>query len=234
MVRAPTAISEFHVRIFSPAASTLAVFGAVGLTAGSAPGLAVEHAANSTLTATAVASAPATADLPVVSPDAPLEESGDPALRQSAPEENARQPKPAAGFASLSDAVAAQAAPGSGSTELDCLADAVFHEANGEPLAGQLAVAQVILNRVASGRFADTVCGVIRQPGQFTFARAGHGAAAHHGSAAFKTAMAVAQVAMNDAWQQAAPRALYFHARRLQPGWRLTKVAAIGNHVFYR
>ena len=56
------------------------------------------------------------------------------------------------------------------SDDLRCLATAVYHESKGEPVEGQLAVAQVILNRVESGRYAKSVCGVVRQPGQFTFA----------------------------------------------------------------
>ncbi len=53
-------------------------------------------------------------------------------------------------------------------------------------------------------------------------------------NAAYRTAVAVARVAMADAWDSPAPNAMYFHARRVSPGWRMTKIAAIGNHVFYR
>ena len=49
--------------------------------------------------------------------------------------------------------------------ELHCLANAVYFESRGEPLDGQLAVAQAILNRVESGRYADSICGVVNQPG---------------------------------------------------------------------
>ena len=50
-----------------------------------------------------------------------------------------------------------------------CLALAVYHEARGEPLIGQKAVAEVVMNRVASDRFPDTICGVVMQPKQFSF-----------------------------------------------------------------
>ena len=50
----------------------------------------------------------------------------------------------------------------------------------------------------------------------------------------WKTAVAVAKVAQRDLWDSQASNALYFHARHASPSWRATKVAAIGNHIFYR
>jgi len=50
-----------------------------------------------------------------------------------------------------------------------CLSLALYHEARGEPLNGQRAVAEVIMNRVESDRFPDTICGVVMQPNQFSF-----------------------------------------------------------------
>lgn len=114
--------------------------------------------------------------------------------------------------------------------EAKCLATAVFFEARGEPLEGQLAVAQVILNRVASGRYAGSVCGVVYQPGQFTFARR----AVDTRSADWQTAEAIAIIAQAQSWLQVAPRAMAFHAARLSPGWGMQRVSRIGNHVFYR
>ena len=112
-----------------------------------------------------------------------------------------------------------------------CLARAVFFEARGEPLEGQLAVAQVILNRVASGRYADDVCGVINQPGQFTFARR----AVDTRSADWQTAAAIAVIAQAQRWLQIAPRAMAFHAARVNVSWGgMQRVSRIGNHVFYR
>lgn len=135
-------------------------------------------------------------------------------------------------YASLAAAVAAQDADAD-DRELRCLAAGVYFEANGEPLAGQLAVAQTILNRARSGRFANSVCGVLTQRGQFSFVRGGVVPSAE-GRGGWKTAVAVAKVAQRDLWDGAADDALYFHARRVAPGWRMTRVAAIGNHVFYR
>ena len=55
------------------------------------------------------------------------------------------------------------------SREVNCLAEAVYFEARGEPALGQLAVAKVIMNRTASEKFPSSVCGVIRQKGQFSY-----------------------------------------------------------------
>lgn len=136
-------------------------------------------------------------------------------------------------FDSLAAAVAAQNPPAAIEEELGCLASAVYFEAKGEPLAGQLAVAQVILNRARSGRFPSDVCSVVTQPGQFSFVRGGH-VPPIAGNAAYRTALAVAQVALARGWDDPAPSALYFHARRVAPNWRMTRIAAIGNHIFYR
>ena len=136
-------------------------------------------------------------------------------------------------FDSLSQAVAAQDISAARSDELTCLAGAIYFEAKGEPLAGQLAVAEVILNRARSGRFAKSACGVVTQAGQFSFVRGGR-VPAIADNAHYRTAVAVAQVALGDHWDSSASNALYFHARRVAPGWRMQKIASIGNHVFYR
>lgn len=113
----------------------------------------------------------------------------------------------------------------------ECLARAVYFEARGEPLEGQLAVAQVILNRVASGRFAATVCRVIAQRGQFSFDRS----RAPGESRDWRTAKAIAAIAANADWAALAPRATAFHATRINASWtNLKRVSTIGNHVFYR
>ncbi|WP_341850080.1 cell wall hydrolase [Sphingomonas immobilis] len=119
------------------------------------------------------------------------------------------------------------------SDELTCLAGAIYFEAKGEPLSGQLAVGEVILNRTKSGRFPRSVCSVVTQPGQFAFVRGGQVPAIAPNSQ-YRTALAVARVALADAWDSPAPDALYFHARRVAPKWGRATVAAIGNHVFYR
>jgi len=135
---------------------------------------------------------------------------------------------------SLADLVGDYAGADTPDEETDCLARAVYWESKGEPLTGQLAVADVIINRSQSGRFASTICGVVRQRGQFSFVRGGYIPAAPQGSRDWHTAVAIAQIARQDLAGDAAPRALFFHARSVHPGWRLTRVASVGNHVFYR
>jgi len=136
-------------------------------------------------------------------------------------------------YASLSAAVAAQDADLEADRELQCLASAVYYESKGEPLEGQLAVAHVILNRAASGRFAASACGVVSQRGQFSFVRGGK-VPKPGDNAQWRKAVAVAKVALNDLWQNPAPSALYFHARYVRGSGGLTKVAMFGNHIFYR
>lgn len=118
--------------------------------------------------------------------------------------------------------------------EQECLAVATYFEAKGEPLAGQLAVARVILNRAASGRFARTACGVVRQPSQFSFVRDGAFPAIARASSNWRTAVAIARIAEQGLHEAPAATALYFHAKRVAPSWRMTRVASVGNHVFYR
>ena len=138
-----------------------------------------------------------------------------------------------ASFDSLDAAVAAQDAA-IADEAVRCLAGAIYFEAKGEPLSGQLAVADVIINRTKSGRFPGEICGVVKQRGQFSFVRGGSIPAVDSGRAGYRTAVAVAKVALRAAWGSPASDALFFHARQVAPGWGLTKVAAIGNHIFYR
>ena len=121
-----------------------------------------------------------------------------------------------------------------GSREIECLAGAIYFESKSEPLAGQLAVGEVIANRAKSGRFASTYCGVVFQRGQFSFVR-GHAmpGIARSGDQ-WRTAVAVAQIVDSKLKSSSAPRALFFHATRVSPAWHATRVATIGNHIFYR
>lgn len=143
------------------------------------------------------------------------------------------EPTPSPRFASLSAAVDAQPGAGGLSEDIACLAGAVFFESRGEPLAGQLAVAEVILNRSRSGRFPRSVCGVVTQPGQFSFVRGGRVPEPRVG-ADYRTAVAVARIALADVWNSPATGAMYFHAARVSPGWARARIAAIGHHIFYR
>ena len=122
------------------------------------------------------------------------------------------------------------------SRDLQCLAQAIYFEARGEPLDGQLAVGAVIVNRTTSGRYPSDYCSVVTQPGQFSFVRRGRIPSPDETSPAWTRARAVAQIAHQDLWHSAAGEALFFHARYVRPGWARTKVAlaTIDSHIFYR
>jgi len=122
------------------------------------------------------------------------------------------------------------------SQQMRCLAGAVYFEARGEALAGQLAVAQVIINRTEDGRFPRSYCGVVAQPGQFSFMRGSRMPAIREGSAAWERAVAIAQIADKGLWESEAGRAVFFHARYVKPGWTRskTRLAQIDTHIFYR
>lgn len=204
------------------AAAVLALAGLAGLsTPGQAAGLqAIQDAAAKVSPVTLPATLPATLVVPALDPD----------TKVTAPAVAIAE---AASFGSLDDAIAAQnRAAADDATR--CLAAAIYFEAKGEPVDGQLAVAEVIINRAKSGRFPDSVCDVVKQHGQFSFVRGGAIPDVDDGRSAYRTAVSIAQVALANAWRSSAPKALYFHARREPMGGRVIKVAAIGNHVFYR
>ena len=122
------------------------------------------------------------------------------------------------------------------SGDLKCLAQAVYFESRGEPLAGQLAVARVVINRAESDVFPDSYCSVVRQRAQFSFVRGGRIPEPNSQSPAWQRAKAIAQIAESDMWDSDARDALYFHATRVRPRWARSKVAraTIDSHVFYR
>lgn len=135
---------------------------------------------------------------------------------------------------SLELLVAEHAADAARDAQADCLAAAVYFESNGEPFAGQLAVAEVIINRARSGRFADTLCGVITQRSQFSFVRGGRIPSPPRHTQAWRNAVAIAHIALDDMADSPVSDALFFHARYVSPGWRLRRLATVGNHIFYR
>ena len=138
--------------------------------------------------------------------------------------------------ASLRELVAATPTDGALSEELQCLAGAVYFESRGEPLDGQLAVAQVVINRAEDGRWPASYCGVVYQRSQFSFVRGGRMPNINTSSAAWQRAKAVATIAHEGLWDSEAADAVYFHATRVRPSWsrRKTRLAQIDSHVFYR
>ncbi|MEE4451946.1 cell wall hydrolase [Novosphingobium resinovorum] len=136
---------------------------------------------------------------------------------------------------SLEQLVSQQDAPDDMSRDMRCLAGAIYFEARGESLEGQLAVGRVIVNRTKSGRFPASYCGVVYQPSQFSFIRGRSMPAVRENSPSWQEAVAIAQIADDGAWKSKVKGALFFHAKRVSPRWsKLTRLAQVDNHVFYR
>lgn len=142
---------------------------------------------------------------------------------------------PAVAGLNLDARVAAARAADPGNDEENCLANAVYFEARGESLEGQLAVAEVVMNRAASGLYPTTYCGVVRQRSQFSFVRRGRLPAADRASDAWQRAVAIARVAEEGAMRVLPDTVLWYHARYVTPRWRrhLAESARIGLHIFY-
>lgn len=119
--------------------------------------------------------------------------------------------------------------------QTNCLATAVFFEARGETLAGQLAVAKVVMNRAASGRYPPSYCATVKQPAQFSFVRAGRFPPVDTNCAAWRKATAIARLALANAVPTIGSDVLWYHADYVAPSWgrRLNKVSKIGVHIFY-
>ena len=122
--------------------------------------------------------------------------------------------------------------------EANCIAVAVYHEARGESLEGQMAVARVIMNRAASGKYPTSWCGVVKQPWQFSFVnpRSGYMPSVDQTSASWRKALGVTRLAVANAVQSVPTDCLWYHADYVAPSWgrRLTRVEKIGAHIFYR
>jgi len=117
--------------------------------------------------------------------------------------------------------------------DVECMARTVYHEAANQALSGQLAVAQVILNRARSGAYPSSVCAVVAQRGQFSQAPV---TAAAESAKPWSAAVAIAIIAQEHRFPQIAPGALFFHAASMRPAWsdEHERIAQIGDHIFYR
>ncbi len=130
---------------------------------------------------------------------------------------------------------------GKRSTQWRCLTEALYFEARGENLVGQVAVAEVILNRFDSKSYPNSVCGVIQQGQnkrngcQFSFIC--DGKVEHIGDRdAFEELGQVAWVMLQGKPRILTGKATHYHSASVLPRWakRLVRTARIGNHIFYR
>lgn len=149
-----------------------------------------------------------------------------------------RAPRPTM---SLSKEWLASLPPVKGGAQWRCLAEALYFEARGESVAGQVAVAEVILNRVDSRAFPNTVCGVIKQGTgrryqcQFTYTCDGHDEVIRE-KRAFAQVSKVAKLMLDGAARDLTGGATHYHTIRVRPKWSRTfpRTTTIGVHHFYR
>jgi spore germination cell wall hydrolase CwlJ-like protein len=123
-----------------------------------------------------------------------------------------------------------------------CLAEAVYFEARGEPALGQVAVAQVVLNRAFSGKYPSTVCGVVYQNShrhlacQFTFACDGIRDVIREPDMWERAKKIAAEMLDGKLWLPEVGKATHYHANYVRPGWigEMKKMYRLGVHIFYR
>jgi spore germination cell wall hydrolase CwlJ-like protein len=195
---------------------------------------------NEPLTVTTAATSPEVAVPDLLDPNGEPQLSGpgaeqQPAIAPDSSDSDDNDVVPVSRNADLATLVDELRASDAGSHEVECLAVGIYYESKSEPLAGQLAVGQVIANRAKSGgRFPPSYCGVLFQRGQFSFVHGRSLPSVPRSSHQWQTAVAVAKIVDQELKDSVVGNALFFHARYVSPGWRLKRVASIGNHVFYR
>jgi hypothetical protein len=132
--------------------------------------------------------------------------------------------------------LAALPAP-TGDAEWECLRQALYFESRGESLQGQFAVAEVILNRVDSPDFPNTICKVVhaRGRGACAFSYVCDGLRSMHEAGSRDRAGRIARVMMDGAPRSLTLGATYFHTHHVRPNWgRRVQTVSIGAHLFYR
>src|SRR5712691_11672064 len=123
-----------------------------------------------------------------------------------------------------------------------CLAEAIYFEARGEAVRGQMAVAQVVLNRAFSGKYPKTVCGVVYQNShrhlacQFTFSCDGIPDVIREPDMWERAKTIAAEMLDGKLWLPEVGKATHYHAYWVRPGWvrEMTKMHRLGVHTFYR
>ena len=126
-----------------------------------------------------------------------------------------------------------------GGDDWQCLTEALYFEARGESLKGQFAVAEVILNRVDSGLYPRSVCGVVNQRGSgacaFSYVCDRHSNKMRD-KASRDRAARIARVMLDGAPRLLTAGATHFHTRHVKPRWarKFKHTATIGAHIFYR
>ena len=119
--------------------------------------------------------------------------------------------------------------------QIDCLTENIYREAAYEPKVGWVAVAFVTMNRLFSGNYADSVCGVVHQPNQFSWVGTRNLPKINGDVYSQIQRVATAVYLDYDKSRDITGGATYYHADYVQPGWKnLEKTKKIGAHIFYR
>ena len=125
--------------------------------------------------------------------------------------------------------------------ERRCLAIAIYFEARGEPERGQVAVGQVIMNRVRSPLFPETICGVVYQGHmqkgcQFSFTCDGNTDIPRNNQQWALAQDISKQITRGEVWLPEVGYSTFYHANYVSPGWagRMSKIDRIGRHIFYK
>lgn len=119
--------------------------------------------------------------------------------------------------------------------QAECLALNIYHEARGESVMGQIAVAHVTLNRVADRRWPSTICEVVYQPKQFSWTHMVSNRTPRNGFN-WTRAQNLAQAVIDGVDEDNTDGAVYYHADYVNPVWNrnLTVTTVIGAHIFYK
>jgi spore germination cell wall hydrolase CwlJ-like protein len=126
--------------------------------------------------------------------------------------------------------------------QLECLTRNIYWEAASEPFVGKVAVAQVTLNRMQSGKFANSVCGVVHQKNVFYekvvcqfswYCENNHKVKPVHKPMWLESEEVAKKVLLEGFRLPSLHNALYYHADYVNPGWKHPKIEKIGRHIFY-
>jgi spore germination cell wall hydrolase CwlJ-like protein len=127
--------------------------------------------------------------------------------------------------------------------ELECLTKNIYYEAGNEPFEGKVAVAQVTLNRVQSGSFPKSICGVVYQKNkfyekvvcQFSWYCESPSKLRVVNRGVYNESKDVAEKVLFENYRlRSLEQAIYYHADYINPGWKKTRITKIGHHIFYR
>ena len=125
--------------------------------------------------------------------------------------------------------------------QMSCLAEALYFEARGEPIKGQLAVGEVILNRVEDTRYPSSICKVVNQGTgrrfacQFTYTCDGKLETVHERKP-YEMALKIAKILMTTHDRKMTKGSTHYHSNYVNPKWskKFERVAKFGRHIFYR